>query len=118
MGTDIDVLKQLRKLVQKGVTVEKKLIAQAIGAGGSVELWDPASGKKVLLKRFSISTDAATRLSLCWGSTEYESYYLPDNGSVGFNLIGSYIEGEANVILKVKSSAAVNICAYAAGDEV
>lgn len=78
----------------------------------------PASGKRLLLVRFSFSVDAATRIELRWATTAFESFYMPANGSIIANLTGCPELGDLNEALNIYSSAAANVTAKASGREV
>jgi len=90
----------------------------ALGANGVATVWTPASGKAIKLTRIQISVDAATRIDLRWGTTAFESYYLPANGSVVANFVGCREQGGADQALTILSSAAANITVKASGVEV
>lgn len=96
----------------------KYLTPTALGVGGTATIWTPAGGKAIRAKRIQVSVDAATRIDFRWTATAFESYYLPINGSVVVNLIGSNEQPAANATLTILSSAAANVTAKASGDEV
>ena len=96
----------------------KYLTPTALGIGGTATIWTPAAGKAIRAKRIQVSVDAATRIDFRWTTTVFESYYLPINGSVVVNLIGSNEQPAANATLTILSSAAANVTAKASGDEV
>lgn len=94
------------------------LAPTALGAGGTAAIWTPATGKTVRLSRFSISVDAATRISLRWNTTAWESFYLPANGTVICNLVNCIESGGVGEALSLISSAAATVTARATGEEV
>jgi hypothetical protein len=96
----------------------KYLAPTALSANGTATIWTPASGKAIRAKRIQVSVDAATRIDFRWGTTAFESYYLPANGSVVVNLVGSNEQPAADTALTILSSAACNVTAKASGDEV
>ncbi len=104
--------------ITKVANVTKYLTPTALGAGGTATLWTPAAGTSVRFKRVQVSVDAGTRIDLRWGTTAFESYYLPANGTIIFNAIGVNEEGGVDVSLTLLSSAAANVTASAKGDEV
>jgi hypothetical protein len=94
------------------------LAPTALGIGGTATVWTPGTGLRIALSRYSISVDAATRISLRWGTTEWESFYLPANGSIGFNLFKAEEPGPKDTALVIYSSAACNATMRASGEEV
>jgi len=107
------------KIAEVFESVTSKYLAPTVlAAGGTDTIWIPASGKAVRLKRFSVSVSAATRIDLRWGSTAFESFYLPANGSVIVNLAGCNEQGAVNTALTILSSAAATVTAKASGEEV
>jgi len=100
------------------VDVSKYLSPTSLSAGGTATIWTPATGKKVRLKRFQVSVDSKTRIEFRWGTTAFESYYLPANGSVVVNCVGSNEEGAVDESLTILSSEASTVTASAKGDEV
>jgi len=116
-GTEIDP--RLIQDVQKTITVPTAagggyLARQAIGAGGTATIKNaPGAGFKLRLKRLQVSVDAITAIDLRWGTTAFESYYLPANGSIIVNKIGENFDGPANTALTIYSTNAVNITASA-----
>lgn len=96
----------------------KHMDSTAFVADDIKDLWEPSSGLSVQLKRYSISVDAATRVGLLWGNSEFEAYFLASNGSVSVNLVGCNIKGPSGQKLRISSSAAANITAHASGKEV
>lgn len=96
----------------------KHMESTAFVADDIKDLWEPSSGLSVQLKRYSISVDAATRVGLLWGNSEFEAYFLASNGSVSVNLVGCNIKGPSGQKLRISSSAAANITAHASGKEV
>ena len=106
------------KDIEKVADVTKYLSPTALGAGGTATIWTPASGQKVRFKRVQVSVNAVTRIDLRWGTTAFESYYLPANGSIIFNAIGVNEEGAVDTALTLLSSAAATVTASAKGDEV
>lgn len=89
-----------------------------IAAGDTATIWTPAAGKKIVLKRFSISTDTATRVELLWASTAFESFFLPANGTVIANLVYCNERGGTDEALVIKNiTASASITAKASGDE-
>ena len=94
------------------------LAPTALGVGGTATIWTPAGGKAIRAKRIQVSVDAATRIDFRWTTTAFESYYLPANGSIVVNLVGSNEQPAADATLTILSSAAANVTAKASGDEV
>lgn len=90
----------------------------ALGIGGTTTIWTPAAGKKIRLKRVQISVNAATRIDIRWVAAAFESYYLPENGSVVVNYIATNHEGGVNQALTLLSSAAATVTGSAHGDEI
>jgi len=114
-GSEIDP--RLIQDIQKTVTIPTAggggyLSRQAIGAGATLTIKDaPGAGYKLRLKRLQVSVDAITAVDLRWGSTAFESYYLPANGSIIINKIGENFDGPENTALTILSTNAVNITA-------
>jgi len=100
------------------VDVSKYLSPTSLSAGGTATIWTPATGKKIRLKRLQISVDSATRIDLRWGTTPFESYFLPANGSVVVNCVGANEEGAVDQSLTILSSEIATVTASAKGDEV
>ena len=100
------------------VATSKYLPPTALATGGTATIWTPAAGKAIRAKRIQVSVDAATRIDFRWGTTAFESYYLPANGSVVVNLVGSNEQPATDTALTILSSAAANVTAKASGDEV
>jgi len=100
------------------VGVSKYLSPTSLSAGGTATIWTPATGKKIRLKRLQVSVDASTRIDFRWGVTAFESYFLPANGSVVVNCVGSNEEGAVDEALTILSSAEATVTASAKGDEV
>jgi len=94
------------------------LAPTALAAGGTATIWTPASRRLVRLKRLSLSCDAATRLDLRWATTAWQSHYLPANGNIIINLVGSNEHGAPDQALTLLSSAAATVTARASGEEV
>jgi len=115
-GAQIDptVIRDIEKVAE----VIKYLAPTALGAGGTATIWTPAVGKKARPKLVSVSVDARTRIELRWGTTPFESHYLPADGNIIFNLIGANDEGAIDEPLTLLSSEAVTVTATARGDEV
>lgn len=103
--------------VDRGVS-SAYLAPTSLAAGGTATIWTPSAGKAIRLKRFSISVDAATRIDLRWGTSAFESFYLPGPGSVVVNLKGCNEDGPVNTALTLLSSAAATVTAKASGVEV
>jgi len=104
--------------VEKVAEVTKYLSPTSLGAGGTATIWTPATGKKVRFKRVQVSVDTKTRIDLRWGTTAFESYFLPADGSVVFNAIGVNEEGAVDEPLTILSSEAATVTASAKGDEI
>jgi len=100
------------------VAIHRYLPPTYLPAGGTATIWTPSSGKAIRVKRIQVSVDAATRIDLRWGTTTFESYFLPANGSIIVNLIGTNNQGEVNVPLTIFSSSAATVTASVDGDEV
>jgi len=115
-GTEIDP--RIITDVEKVADVTKYLSPTSLTAGGTATLWTPATGKKIRFKRVQVSVDAPTRIDLRWGTTPFESYYLPANGSIIFNAIGVNEEGAVDESLTLLSSADATVTASAKGDEI
>jgi len=83
-------------------------------AGGTATIVSaPGAGYKLRLKRLQASVNAATRIDFRWGTSAFESYYLPANGSVVINKIGENFEGGANTALTLLSSSVATVTASA-----
>lgn len=104
--------------ITKVVNVSKYLAPTSLGAGGTATVWTPASGKAIRIKRIQGSVDAKTRIDLRWGTTAFESYFLPADGSFIANLVGCNEQPAIDVSLTVLSSAAATVTASAKGDEI
>jgi len=115
-GTELDP--RVITDVEKVASVTKYLSPTSLGASGTATIWTPATGKKIRFKRVQVSVDSATRIDLRWGTTAFESYYLPANGSIIFNAIGVNEEGAVDESLTLFSSKAATVTASAKGDEV
>jgi len=89
----------------------------AFAAGVPQDLWVPNSARYVLLRRLSLSVDAATTVGLLWDQQEFDSYILLANSSFIVNMIGCNIKGPKGARLRLSSSAAANITASAWGKE-
>ena len=100
------------------VSTHKYLPPTPLSAGGTATIWTPAAGKAIRCKRIQVSVDAATRIDLRWGTSAFESYFLPANGSIIVNLIGTNQQGAVDTPLTIYSSAAATVTASADGDEV
>jgi|GEM_PF-6129641 len=103
--------------VQK-VSTHRYLPPTSLSAGGTATIWAPSAGKAIRCKRIQVSVDAATRIDLRWGTDAFESYFLPANGSIIVNLIGTNQQGPVDTPLTILSSAAATVTASADGDEV
>jgi hypothetical protein len=102
-------------------TVERRYLEPTpISAGGEKEVWAPASGRRIRLTRISISTDTATRIDLKWKNEPkaFESYFLPDNGTVVANFVGCNEEGPVDSPLVIISSNAATVTAKLSGYEL
>jgi hypothetical protein len=99
-------------------SISKYLTPTALGAAGTAAVWTPSTTNSVLLKRIQLTTDTATRLDLLWTTTAWESYYLPANGSIIINYVGTVEVGPLGSALQVKSSAAATVSAHASGEEI
>lgn len=106
------------KDIEKVVNVSKYLSPTSLGVGGTATIWTPASGKAIRAKRIQGSVDAKTRIDLRWGTTAFETYYLPADGSFMANLVGCNEQPATDVSLTIRSSAAAIVTASAKGDEV
>jgi len=104
--------------IEKVADVVKYVAPTALSAGGTVTIWTPATGKKARPKLISVSVDARTRIELRWGTTPFESHFLPVDGNIIFNLIGANDEGAVDESLTLLSSEAVTVTVTARGDEV
>jgi len=100
------------------VPIRKYLAPTSLAAGGSATVWTPTAGTKIRLKFISLMTDAATRLTLRFGTTDFQALEFPDKGSLLMNLIGANIEGAVDEALIVISSAAATVSVTAIGDEI
>ena len=89
----------------------------ALGAGGVATIRTPTAGTSIRLKRIEISVSVATRIDLRWGVNAFESYYLPDNGTIIANWVSSNEVGAVNVPLTILSTAAATVTAHASGIE-
>jgi len=90
----------------------------ALGAGGTGTIWTPEAGKKIRLKRVQISVNAQTQIDLRFATTAFESYFLPANGSVVVNFVGTNREGAINEALTLRTVSAATVTASADGDEI
>jgi len=100
------------------VPIRKYLAPTSLAAGGSATVWTPTAGTKIRLKFISLMTDAATRLTLSFGTTDFQALEFPDKGSLLMNLIGANIEGGVDEALIVISSASATVSVTAIGDEI
>jgi len=100
------------------VSTHRYLAPTSLPAGGTATIWSPSSGKAVRIKRIQISTDSATRIELRWGTTPFESYFLPANSSVVINFVGTNQQGETDTPLNLYSSSAATVTASVDGDEI
>jgi hypothetical protein len=102
------------------VAVSKYLAPTHITGGNAENIWVPASGKTVRLKRLSISTDTATRLELRWGTSAFESHYLPANGNIVINFTDCNDQpaAGADTALTILSTVTAWVTATATGDDV
>jgi len=89
-----------------------------LGAGGTGTIWTPAAGKKIRLKRVQISVNAATQIDLRFVAAAFETYFLPANGSVVVNFVGTNREGAVNEALTLLTVGEATVTASADGDEI
>jgi len=96
----------------------KYLAPTSLAAGGSATVWTPAAGKAIRLKFLSVSVDAATLITLTFGTTDFLALQFPGKGTNLMNLVGSNIQGGTDEALKVTTSEAATVSCTAVGDEV
>jgi len=105
--------------IQKTVTVPTSLGGgylpeTTIPGGSSATITNaPGAGYKLRLKKLQASVDAQTRIDIRWGSTAFESYYLPANGSFIINKVGENFDGPENTGLTIGSSVNARVTASA-----
>lgn len=98
--------------------VDPWYLAPTLLSNSTATIKTPASGKRLLLTRFSFSVSAATRIELRWAAAAFESFYLPANGSIIVNLISCVELGPVDAALIIYSSTAAIVTAKASGREV
>jgi len=110
-GTEIDprITTDVTKVVSPSYLAPTSLAA----AGTATIVAAPGVGYKLRLKRLQVSVNATTRIDFLWGTSAFESYFLPANGSVVINKIGENFEGAENTALTLLSSAAATVTASA-----
>ena len=115
-----DILEAIRSLTPEPkarACVSRHLKPTRLEAGGTATIWRPSPEKRIRLKRLSVSVDAATRIEFRWGSEPFESFFLPENGSIVMNLVGCNEVGPFDMPLVVYSASAATVTAKAAGEE-
>jgi len=115
-GSEIDP--RIISDVEKVADVRKYLAPTSLGAGGTATIWTPAVGKKARPKLVSVTVDSKTRIELRWETTAFESHFLPADGNIIFNLIGSNDEGAVDESLTILVSEPATVSVTARGDEV
>jgi hypothetical protein len=96
----------------------KYLAPTSLAEGGTATVWAPAAGKSLRVTRIQFTSDARTRIDLRWGTEPFESYFVPQDGSIVVNLIGTNQYGGVNQALTILSSKAATVSASADGEEI
>lgn len=99
----------------------KSAYSSSVGAGGSLLIWTPASGKKFRLNGFTIGVDTAGYFALAEEAVPFAYIRMAAGSSVMFSgLVPGYTASAANGRLYVQNlnGAVIGISGLATGTEV